>query len=71
MHLIYETVDIKDEIDEIIDLFNATWRSKTLPVFETKEKWQEKVMYNNYPYFMKLTEKQLDTMSKELFKDGQ
>ena len=69
MHLIYETADIKDEIDEIIDIFNDTWKSKTIPVFEAKEKWQEKIMYNNYPFFMKLGKKQLDTISKELFKN--
>ncbi len=69
MHLIYETADIKDEIDDIIDIFDTTWKSKTVPVFEAKEEWQKKIMYNNYPYFMKLSEKQLNTMSKELFKN--
>ncbi len=69
MHLIYETADIKDEIDNIIDIFNTAWKSKTIPVFEAKEKWQEKIMYNNYPFFMKLSEEQLNTMSGELFKN--
>ena len=67
LHLIYDTADVKDEIDMVIDLFNATMESKTIPVFSAIEKWQEKEMYNNYPTYMKKSEAQLKIIAKKLF----
>lgn len=68
LHLIYDTADIKDEIDLIIASFNAIWKNKEIPVFESIEKWQEKEMYNSYPEWSKLTEYQLKIQAKDLFK---
>ncbi len=69
LHFIYDTEEIKEEIDSLIDLFNATWKSKTIPVFEAKEKWQSNIMYNSYPFFKDQSEAQLATIAKELFKE--
>ncbi len=62
----------KDEIDKIIRKYNKAmklWKShKIVPKFESNEKWQENATYNNYPKFMKLTEKQASKLAVKLVK---
>ena len=69
LHLVYDTETVKDEIDLVIDLFNLTWESKEIPVFEAIEKWQEKIMYNSFPQYVKKTEAELKLVAKKLFKN--
>jgi len=62
---IYETADIKDEIDSIITRFDKQWKIG-VPVFVPEEKWQENPKYNNYPNFSDLTQEEIDNYNKKL-----
>ena len=80
LHLIYDTKDIKDEVDMIIDLFNETMESETIPVYAPIETWQDMEKkdkkgffvnhkYNNYLDWWRLTESQLKLKAQKLFKE--
>jgi hypothetical protein len=53
---IYETKDIKPDIDAIIDQFNSAMIKKAVPVFTPRYDWQSNPMYNSYPDWALLTE---------------
>lgn len=57
--LIEKTADLKIEIDTIIDEFNEAVKSKTIPVFVPREKWQANMKYNQFGQFAGLKEKEL------------
>lgn len=51
--------DVSDEVDKIIDAYEAQVEIGTVPVFEAKEQWHSMAEYNPYAEFMKLTEEQI------------
>jgi hypothetical protein len=51
---VYETEGIKDEIDSIIDAFQAQVEKQMVPVFVPIEKWQMRQEYNDYPLYTDL-----------------
>jgi len=53
---VLDTADVKDEIDSIIDKFDAQVLKKTVPLFEACEPWQSNLVYNNYPEYQKILE---------------
>jgi hypothetical protein len=63
---IYKTADYKKEIDGLIDEFEEAVKSKTIPVFEPREKWQANLKYNNFPEFTGLTKEELQVKYNEL-----
>lgn len=63
---IYKTKDSKVEIDKIIDDFERALESKTIPVFEPREKWQGNIKYNNFPDFAGLSAQELQEKYNEL-----
>lgn len=63
---IQETIYSKKEIDKIIKDFDLAVKSKTIPVFEPREKWQADMKYNNFPLFAGLTKEELLIKYKEL-----
>ena len=63
-----KVADYKDEIDGIIDRFNKAMKSKVVPVFQAREKWQENPLYNKYADWATKTDKELKVLSKNLFK---
>ena len=56
---IEETVYAKKEIDKIIKEFNKAVESKTIPLFEPREKWQANMKYNMFGLFAGLKEVEL------------
>ena|SRR3990167_6842873 len=56
---IHRTEESKKEIEKIIDEFDKAVEAKIIPVFQSREKWQENIKYNNFPDFAGLTEEQL------------
>ena len=64
----YRTEDWKDKVDEIIDTFEETIKSKKIPKFEAVEKWQTIAQYSMYPEWTKLNTLQLNKKAKELYK---
>jgi len=51
--------EVTDEVDKIIDEYEAQVAKGIVPVFEAREKWQSMPEYNSYPEWMKLTEEQI------------
>lgn len=51
--------DVTDEVDKVIDAYEAQVKLGTVPIFEAKEKWQSMLDYNPYPEWMKLDEEQI------------
>lgn len=60
--------DYKNEIDEIIDRFNAQLMKMQIPVFEPVEKWQGTPKYNKFPEFATLSQEELDKILLEEIK---
>mgnify|MGYP001593112720 CR=1 FL=1 len=56
---VYETADVKDEIDGIITRFDEK-RLKGVPVFVPEEDWQKKAMYNNFPEWAELNQEEVN-----------
>jgi len=63
---ILETADVKEEVDQIIKEFNEAVESKTIPIFEPREKWQADMKYNNFPLFAGLSKEELKIKYHEL-----
>lgn len=57
---------ITDEVDKVIDAYEAQVRKGTVPVFEAKEKWNAMPDYNPYVEWMDLTEEQIADKLKAL-----
>lgn len=51
--------EVKDDVDAIIDRFNAQMASKRLPEFEAIEAWQTNPQYSNYPDWISLAPEQM------------
>lgn len=63
---VQETEKFAEEVDKIIDRFQAQLAKKTIPVFEARYKWQENEQYSDYPEWQTLTEEQIvDKMKSE------
>lgn len=62
---IYDTAEIKDEIDGIIDRFDKQLATGLVPVFVAEEFWQKSDKYNNYPEWMNLTQEEINKKIKE------
>lgn len=54
---IYETKDIKDEVDMVIDRYQK--QGDKVPVFEAEEVWQANPKYSPYPDWIELTEEEI------------
>lgn len=63
---IYETAEVKNEIDEIITKFYETLKSGIVPPFVANEKWQENLKYSDYPEFANLTQEEINIKIKEI-----
>jgi hypothetical protein len=63
---IHKTADIKEEVDAIIDTFDAQLKSGIVPVFECKEAWQKNPRYAKFPAFLTLTEEEIVLKLEEL-----
>jgi len=50
---------VTDEVDAVIDRYEAQVKLGTIPAFEAIEKWQSNPEYNSYAEWMKLDEKQI------------
>lgn len=58
--------EVTDEVDKIIDEYEAQVKKGVVPEFVAKEKWQGMKQYNSYPEFMKLSEEEIATKLKEM-----
>lgn len=63
---IHKTADSKKEIEQIIDEFEEAVKSKTIPQFVPREKWQADIKYNNFPQFAGLSAEELQNAYLEL-----
>lgn len=57
---ILDTADVRDDIERIIDAYQAQKATGRVPVFEAREKWQADVKYCNYPDWVGLTQEECD-----------
>lgn len=57
---------VTNEVDTVIDAYEAQVRNGTVPVFEAKEKWHGMADYNPYVEWMDLTEEQIADKLKAL-----
>ena len=55
--MIYETKDIKSQVDSVIDRYEK--QGVVVPVFEPEEKWQADPKYNSYPDWSGLTKEEI------------
>lgn len=67
---IFNTADYKEKIDGIIDRFYQTLKSGVIPKFEPIAKWQSNKLYNKYPDWSELNEKELLEKSNSLTKSN-
>lgn len=51
--------EVTNEVDEVVDAYEAQVAKGVVPVFEAKEKWHSMEEYSPYPEWMKLTEAQI------------
>lgn len=58
--------EVTDEVDTVIDRYEAQVKLGVVPVFEAEEEWQSNVKYNSYAGWMKLTEEQIAEKLSEL-----
>lgn len=56
---------VTNEVDKVIDEYEAQVKKGTVPVFKAKEKWNEMEAYNPYFEWSKLTEKEIAKKLKE------
>lgn len=61
---VYETAEVKDEIDDIIKVFYETLKSGIVPIFKSNEKWQENLKYSDYPEFANLNQQEINNKIK-------
>lgn len=64
---IYDTAEIKDEIDGIITRFDKQLATGLVPVFVPEEMWQSSLKYSNYPDFMNKSEDEIKILLKEKY----
>lgn len=67
-HYVFETKEVKDEIDQIIDTYNSYIERKEIPEFEAIERWHADEKYNSYANWMLMEHKELQERAKQLFK---
>lgn len=58
MTFIYPITDMQQQIDQIIDAYDAQMAKQIVPVFEPRYKWQADKNYNKFPEWSDLTEKE-------------
>lgn len=51
--------DVTDEVDKLIDAYEAQVAKGVVPVFEAREKWHAMADYSPYPEWMKLSEEEI------------
>lgn len=61
---VYETAEVKQEIDEIIDTFYKTLKAGGVPIFTPIEKWQSNLKYSDYPNWQELTQDEINEKLK-------
>lgn len=64
----FNTKDWGSRVDEIIDAFETAIKSKVIPTFVAKEKWQEQAKYSMYPEWSNVNSSYLSKKAKELYK---
>lgn len=52
---VYDTSEVKDEVEQAINEFDAAMKSGQLPTFKEKESWHKIPQYNPYPEWQTLT----------------
>jgi hypothetical protein len=52
--------EVTDEVDKVIDEYEAQMEKLEVPVFEPREPWQANKQYNNYPEWSDLDRDQID-----------
>ena len=65
---IFDTEEVKPEIDAIITAFDEHKFADKVPVFKYIEKWQANPEYNNYPEWMNLNQQQIDEKVADITK---
>jgi hypothetical protein len=68
---IYETIEVANEINEIIRTFQETLKSGIVPVFKENEIWQKNPKYSDYPDFMELSQEEINEKLKLLKLKGE
>lgn len=71
---IFETADVKSEVDMAIETFDAALEQAKrgeFPKFHALEKWQESKKYNRYPNFMDLEPAEVAQKVAEILKQKQ
>ncbi len=63
-----KVADYAKEVDGIITKFDEAMKAKKIPVFVPREAWQKNPLYNKYNEYANKTEKELEVLSKQLFK---
>jgi hypothetical protein len=66
-HFIYDTDEVRSEVDRIISAYEQCIKDECIPVFVAEEKWQEDLKYNNYPDWMGKSVGLLKEQAKLLF----
>lgn len=61
---IYDTDDVRNDIDKIITRFQDQLATGLVPVFAPEEKWQANPEYNNYPEWSNLSQEEINNKLK-------
>ena len=64
--MIYETEDLKEEVDKIIDEYNYHIENKIIPDFVARYKWQESKEYSMFPDFIGLKSDEVKIILEKL-----
>ena len=59
---LFETDEVREEIEDIISAFQRVRESGTIPAFEALEKWQESPKYAKYPEFSDLSSQEAEVL---------
>lgn len=69
-HYVFETKEVKDEIDTTIKTYHQYIERKEIPEFEAIEKWQASEQYNSYSNWMLMDKKELAERAKKLYEQA-
>ena len=58
--------NVTNEVDQVIDRYEAQLKLKQVPVFEAEEVWQSDAKYSTYPEWTRLTREEIDAKLEEL-----
>lgn len=58
LSFVFDVAEVKPEIDAIIDAYDAQMVKQIVPIFEPRIKWQADTLYQKFPDWATLTEKE-------------